>query len=454
MLRTLAVLILVAGWLGAIAPPCRAQERADRALILETLAVEGNARTSRDVALRSFPLREGDAVDPDRLLDAVDALRAVDLFAKVDFRTEPGTARGLVRVVLVVEEKGVELRFGTGYQDLDGWYLVPAELRFDNRLGRGEELRLTSKIGYRVGGVDLSFGEPRAGGEGQLFWGVDVAAFGLQRVYFVDGVEIAHRLGRGAIGAHVGRRLGASWRVEAGARAETIDADSTAEVNEDDDVRSVSRGDEVAFADLPAGVADDVGERRGEVLHLEIARDTRAARLVAGTPERGFWGRVRFESFLRESAEASALTADLRLYRRAANVSLAMRVRGGVIGEGAAFYDRFHLGGLYTVRGFPSQSLSPAEGDTRFWIATLEVRGALVGPTPHPRLAGLLFADAGQGWGERPHEDFADASASAGFGVRLRVPWLAWVGVDFGVPLTDSPVRENFHGNAALGWNF
>lgn len=441
----------------AAAGPARAQPPADpspaRALTLETLALEGNERTSRDAVLRRFPLREGEAVTPERILDAVDALRESGLFAQVDFRTAPGSARGLVVLTLVVRERGVEFRFGTGYRDLDGWYLVPAELRFDNRLGGGERLRVTSKLGYRFAGVDVTFAQPAAGARGRTYWGIEAGGHGVSRVYFVDGVEYAHRLGRGHLGAYVGRRVGRAWRVEIGARGETIDADSTAEAYEDDDVRGVSRGDDLPFADLPPGVGDDVGERRGSVLHAEVARDTRSARLVCATPASGLWGRVRAEGIVREDARATAVTADVRAYRAAGDLAFALRVRGGVVGNEAAFHDRFHLGGLYTVRGFPSQSLAPPAGDTRFWTASLEMRGPLVGRPDRPTLAGLLFVDAGDGWSSGA-PGIADAASSFGFGLRLRVPWVESFGVDLGVPLSGSPVGESFHGNAALGWNF
>lgn len=450
--RALSILMLLVAVLGATV--CAAQERADRTLVLESVAIEGNTRTSRDVALQSFPLREGEPVDPDGLLDAVDALRAADLFTRVDFRTEPGTERGKLKIVLVVEEKSVELRFGTGYQDLDGWYLVPAELRFDNRWGRGERLRLTSKIGYRVAGLELTFRELQAGDHGQLFWGADLGVFGLERVYFVDGVEYAHPLGRGHLGAHLGHRLGTSWRAEIGVRFETVDADSSARANEDDELRGVSRGDDLPFDELPAGVAEDVGRRKGEILHAEIVRDTRATRLLASTPVSGLWGRVRAEALLRENASSPAFTADLRGYQRIVGIVAAVRLRGGVVGEEAAFYDRFHLGGLYSVRGFPSQSLAPPDGDTRFWTATLELRGPLAGRPDRPRVAGLLFFDAGQGWTSEIPVRAEDIATSLGFGVRIRVPWVESIGLDLGIPISESPVDESFHANASLGWNF
>lgn len=424
-----------------------------RPLYLEEIVVRGNSRTSRDVVLRYLPLAPDQSVTPDRVVDAVASLRESDLFSRLDFRMEKGTERGRVRLVLDVEEKGAEFRFGTGYQDLDGWYLIPAELRLDNRMGRGEQSRLSVKLGYQIAGVEYRFRENRLGADGRMFWGASLGGYGLQRRYFLDDVQYRHAVGRGHLGAHVGRRLGRAWSLEVGARFETVDADSVPDAAEDDEARGLDRGDALPFDQLPAEIAAAVGERRGQVYHVQLAYDARARRRVASTPERGAWGAVRVEGLVREGAEAVSATVDLRAYRAALGGAFAARGRAGFVGDDSAFYDRFHLGGLYTVRGFALQSLSPPGGDTRFWSTTLEFRGPLLGRRDEPRVLGVLFVDAGQGWTDgSPHAD--DVSSAAGFGFRVRVPWLDTLGFDFGIPLGDREVAETFHASGALGWNF
>ena len=64
-----------------------------------------------------------------------------------------------------------------------------------------------------------------------------------------------------------------------------------------------------------------------------------------------------------------------------------------------------------------------------------------------------LFVDAGYAW-DHPNPSIEDTHVSAGYGIRLGVPWFDVIGLDFGIPLTESPVRESFHLNAAVGWNF
>lgn len=446
--RRLAVLATLL----AAALPSSAARAQVRLLTLESIAIDGNARTSDAVVLANFPIAVGDAIEAADLLDAVDRLRSADLFASVDFLTSPGTERGLVRIELDVVEKGLEFRFGTGYRDLDGWYLIPAQLRADNRFGHGEQIRLQARIGYHVSGVELVVRQPPRPGR-RTDWGLTFAGDALDRPYFLDGIEYRHAVSRGSLGGTVGRRLAQSWRIETGLSIQSIDTDPVPIAREDDPVRGIEQGDELPREDLPPEIAADVGEAERTIVHGMLEYDTRASREIASTPVSGVWGRVRGELFLREGGDFGGVTADLRAYRAVLGGVGVFRARGGGIAPPAAFYDRFHLGGLYTVRGVPSQSLSRPEGDTRFWSTSLEFRAPLVGRHDDPRVGGVLFVDAGDAWVGRD-ATFDDVTVTAGWGFRIRAPWVRSVGVDFGMPITDSPVGESFHANAALGWNF
>ncbi|NNE42674.1 MAG: BamA/TamA family outer membrane protein [Gemmatimonadetes bacterium] len=439
---------------GLTAGPAPAAAQApERPLVLETIELEGATRTHRATALHAFPLREGDEVTPTQILDAVAALRDAELFSSVDFRTSRGTERGRFVLHLIVVESGVELRFGTGYRDLDGWYLIPAQLRLDNRLGRGERFRLQAKLGYRTSGVEFIADDPQFG-DGRNAWELMFAGYGVDQPYFLDGVEYRHSLGRGSLGFRVSRDLGPA-RVGVGWTFEVVDPDSSARAFEDDPFRGISRGERLEFADLPSPVASVVGERRRSVFHAQVVHDSRARRLRASTPVSGVWGKLRTASHLYEDGFTShgAVTVDLRAYRATVGGALALRLRGGAVGDAAPFYDRFHLGGLYTIRGYPTQSLSPPEGDTRFWTASVEYRAPLVGRPDRPRLLGFLFLDVGDGW-ERGNHDANETAAAVGWGLRLTVPWIDSLGADFGIPVGPSSVDEAFHANAAIGWNF
>jgi outer membrane protein insertion porin family len=434
-------------------PPSSAQA-SERPLVVETIEVEGNTRTDEDLLFRYLGLAPGDEAAPDSIARAVEVLRGSGLFRSVEVESRPGSARGRLALRLVVEEKGPELRLGAGYQDLSGWYLIPAEVRLDNRLGRGEQTRVQARLGYRTAGVHASYEEPGPP-DGRFDWGLAVFGTGGQRVYFADGVEYRHDVSRGGVEGRAGWRPGKHWRCEGGAGVEGIEADSSAEAGEENEARGIERGDALPFEELPAGIASDLGKETRGFLRADLTWDSRSACRVAGTPASGIWGRARLVgTFPGEGGAFPALTADVRAYRALGSVALALRARGGAMGPSAPWYDRFYVGGLYTARGFPSQALSDPAGETRFAAASLEVRGTLAGRDENPRLVGVLFIDAADAWSDDASVTLDGVSAGAGWGLRLRVPWVGWVGLDAGVPLTESPVREAFHGNASIGMTY
>ena len=80
----------------------------ERHFVLDEIVVRGTTRTSSTVVENALELSAGDSVDPARILEAVEALRATEIFESVTFHTERGEERGHVRLLLYVEERGVE----------------------------------------------------------------------------------------------------------------------------------------------------------------------------------------------------------------------------------------------------------------------------------------------------------------------------------------------------------
>ncbi len=422
------------------------------ALLIDSVTVTGNERTSVEVVFAIAGISPGGRTTPNGILLAADRLRRSGLFRSVDFATRRGSERGHIRVAFSVRERGVEFGVGAGYQDLDSWYLIPAELRFDNRLGRGERTRLRLKIGYRVAGAEFLL-DDRQIGAGPFGWGFSLSVFRHDRIYFDEKTEFTLPVGRSAVESHVEWRAGGRWSLTASAGIEGVSTGSVAVAKEGNDAAGIGAGEERSFGELPSDVASGVGDDRRVKFSLRLKWDSRSPRMVAGTPAAGVWGRATWEEVLGNRAAYAVLSVDGRVYRSLGPISFSGRLRGGVSGEEAPFYDRFYVGGIYTVRGFPNRSLSAPGGSTRFWAASVEMRAPLVGGRERPRLAGLLFIDAGDGWNGKA-AGFTDAALAAGYGLRLRLPWVGWTGLDVGVPLSRSPLGESFHAHLSLGWTF
>jgi len=133
---------------------------------------------------------------------------------------------------------------------------------------------------------------------------------------------------------------------------------------------------------------------------------------------------------------------------------LAGRVRGAWVGDRAAFYDRLYLGGMYTVRGFSTNSLSAPGGDTWLFSSSIEHRSRILGDHKGTRLAGVFFFDAGVSGSSDSVDPYKGLAAGVGYGLRWRVWWLDWIGVDIGFPLTDRPLDSRFQATASIGWSF
>ena len=446
---SLVILVITAVWLAATV-----NVFADESiLIVESIEIEGNTRTSDRTIHLYMSIDEGDRVTADSILVAMEELKGSGIFRDVEFTVRKGSERGCVVLHIRVEELGAEFRFGLGHRNLEGWYLIPGEVRFDNRMGRGEKTRAHVMLGYRTAGVVFLYEEPRFG-DGRSHWGCRMSALGHNRVYFASGNEYSHAINRNSFELHMGREVTPGFSWEIGGAVEGVFTESTATARTDNPVDGIEIGDELAFEQLPPTVAGDLGDEARGVFRFDLTWNSRAEERIVDTPVSGFWGRARVEEYLRDGGSFPVVTADLRGYRSVGAVAMAARLRSGACGWAAPFYDRFYTGGLYTVRGFPSQSLSVPEGETRFWSASIEMRGALVGNRRNPRLAGLLFVDAADGWIDDAVVGFDDISVGAGYGLRLRVPWVGWIGLDVGIPLTKSPVEEAFNVNGSIGWTF
>ena len=173
-----------------------------------------------------------------------------------------------------------------------------------------------------------------------------------------------------------------------------------------------------------------------------------------GLLTRGGRGRLCAEAVISSDAPFFALSADARGYASLGHgLQAAARIHAALVTEPAPFYERLYLGGLYTVRGYASQSLSPPEGNLRMATTSIELRSTWVGSPRDPRVAGILFADAGwAGNHETPRLD--DVVVGIGYGLRVRVPWVQQVGLDIGIPLSSGVLDETFHVNVSLGWTY
>lgn len=423
-----------------------------RTLVLESIELNGATRTSLATVSAFLPLTPGQIVDQKALIESVAELQRSDLFSDVAFSTRPGSSRGRLVLVLDVREHGLDLRWAAGNTDLDGWYLSPVTLVAGNLTGRGDRLDLQLRWGFRHTGTLLGYTRPRIGQKSD-YWAVRFGLVDTERPWFSEGVEYRQDVESAGLAGVYGRRWSPRWLGEVGLHLDAVRTSRTARAHTDATDGSVSYGDEIGGDALPRAIRDGLGEDFRAIVHADLQHDTRPPRLRAGSPGGGLWGRVKVHGVVQGPRSHLGLAADLRSYRDLPGGVLAMRLRGAAVTANAAFYDRLYLGGMYTVRGFPTHALSAPGGDTWLWSSSLEYRSRILGDGSTTRLAGVLFLDAGAS-GCYDGDAVRGIAAGAGYGVRLRVWWLDWIGVDVAFPLTERPLDQRFQVTASIGWSF
>lgn len=428
--------------------------------VFPTLVVESIGVDSSDVdvdeLVTALGIAVGDEIDQLELADAVARLRASDLYDEVEVYVRPGSLRG--RIALEFEivphpqtSTPLEIRLGSGVSDVDGWYAIPLEMQFQDVLDRQDEIALRWVLGYRRSGFEAAYLQRGlAGGRG--WWGMRAASLNLTRVYYYDGLEIGHDVHRQRLSFLAGRELGRSWDLRFEVGRETSDPRDGARIHEHNDARNVDAGDEVALADLPADIAGAVDRRTVTFAEAALVFSTLADRDLAHTPVSGMRARVFWRSTLDAGSSYGLGGADLRLYRQGLGGVFAARARGLITEDAAPFYERLYLGGFYTVRGVPSNSLTRPEGGNWLWNGSLEYRAPLTGDREHPGLSALLFADVGLSDGYTAPRD-TPVAAGAGWGLRWHFLGML-LGFDVGHPLSGSPRNEAIHVNATMWWTF
>jgi outer membrane protein insertion porin family len=143
---------------------------------------------------------------------------------------------------------------------------------------------------------------------------------------------------------------------------------------------------------------------------------------------------------------------------------LATRTQFGLLGaynqdKGITPFERFYVGGdglsgvgmmndgreLIALRGYSNNSLSPQTGATVFSKYTAELRYAL-SLNPSSTMYMLGFVEAGDAWENFNNFNPFIVKRTAGIGLRIMLPMVGMMGLDYGWGLDDVIGNPNANG--------
>ncbi len=417
---------------------------------VESVRIEGNTKTKSIVIIRELALGPGEVFDSVRMKNSKLILDNTRFFEDVTTTPETTSIPGRKNLKIAVKEgRTGNLTFGAGFSTLER-AVVFAEIsqsNFDlfNRRsmfqGDGQKFRLRLQLGSRSSEARLSFEEP------WLFERRLALGFELFRSSSDYNSSVYSEVRTGAE-VYLRKRL-----------FELVEG-------------RLSYGYQIVdIKDVEAGYTSVYPEESQALstVGFQLLRDTRD-KLVNTT--RG----NRME--LISAVTSSALGGDVDYYKLEAkgsqffylsetqNQVLAVLGRTGVedsFGDTSRvpFYDRFYLGGPYTLRGFKYREVGPKQGAGPGGSDQVPVGGNTYGFTSFEYSADIveplrfaLFYDAG--FVNKGSYDFDPSGYSDNFGFGLRLLIMgAPLSLDYGIPITsDETTGKGGQFNFSFGTRF
>ncbi len=131
---------------------------------IENIIVKGNTKTQDYVIFREIPLETGDVFSRTKIIEGLRNLMNLQYFSAVNPETPPGSAEGLMDLIINVEEANTaEVMFGLSFSG-SGDFPISGNLKWQDRnfLGRGQTFGLEVNVSPVQQNLALNFTEPWA----------------------------------------------------------------------------------------------------------------------------------------------------------------------------------------------------------------------------------------------------------------------------------------------------
>ncbi len=440
---------------------------------IERIHVRGNTKTRDAVIRREFRISEGDLYNQTKLEDGRALVNQLGYFERVDVSEEEGTARDQMVINVEVAEKPTgTFQVGAGFSSLES-FIVTAQIQQQNLFGRGQTLGLNLQLSGIRQQIDLNFIEPWfLGSEWSLGFGI------FKRIRDFRDFRQDSTGGNITTGHPI---FNPRFRVFLRYEFENV-------------VISQPRGNllgvggqlQNTFSNI--FIANAFRDGITSSLRLTLNWDSRDNRLQTTNGLFANYAVQVADQYLGSDNTFIRQTSFVRYYRKAFGpVIFKVNAELGLITSRRTVpvFERFYLGGIFTIRGYRLQSVGPQAGLASAGDPNLPIiaEGRPIGGDFQAfyniefefplieavGIRGVIFTDGGNTWNlfafrdqfgncQAPLAPEADPSSqpcgingflrySVGFGVRWFSP-LGPLRFEWGIPIRrrpqDDPIRFEF----------
>lgn len=394
---------------------------------IEKIDIKGNTKTKDKVIRRELAVSPGETFDMVRVKISKSRLEQMNYFDKVETEVEETSIPNRKNLVIDLEEGNTgHVELGAGFSSIDSLFgfVGYREGNFDlfnppYFRGGGQKLRVGATIGLRRKDYQVSFTEPWFLNR-KLALGVDL--YHSELSYLSDLYDIRQTGGRLSLTKALPYNL-------IGSVSYTLENIGLDDVS-----------DEAPFV-----IRQEPSNRLVSKVGASLAYDTRNNALM---PSRG-----QRTELLTELA-GGPLGAEADFYKWEVRSSWyfpgffeghiwEVVGRTGVVEEygdteRVPLFDRYFLGGVNSLRGFRYRDVGPHDepseepiGGSTFYYGSVEYSLPII-----ERLRFAMFYDIGNVYLDPYDFDFGNYSDNWGVGIRLNIPRLGPLRLDYGIPIT------------------
>jgi len=396
--------------------------------------IQGNTRTRDNVIRRDLEVKEGGVFDSKAVRSSTQKLQRLGFFEEVTVTPQPTMNEDQMNVMVHVKEKSTgQFSVGAGYSSSES-LLFMGKISESNLMGTGNNLSLSANLSGLTTRFNLSYTNPRFL-DSHVSAGIDL--FNWQREY----TDYTKDSTGGAL--RFGQPFFEKWYVYYGYSIDNTTLSNVAE-----------------FASQV--IKDSENIKLTSALNARLVRDSRNRRFIPNSGSKNSMSIRHAGGVLGGDAEFTKVEATSSWYFPMFWKSI-FHVKGS-IGEAFAdndkklpVYERYYLGGMNSIRGFPSAEISPVDpvtgeriGGDKMWYANFAVQFPLL---EEAGLHGEIFTDLGNVYASGDSWDFGNYKHTAGIGFLWMSPMgpirLAW-----GYNLDQQPGEDSSNWDFTMGGSF
>ncbi len=367
------------------------------------IEIRGNTRTHDNVIRRDLLVEEGGVFDSRAIRHSTKRLQRLGFFEDVTVTPQPTANEDQMNVIVDVKEKSTgQFSVGAGYSSSDKLMFM-GEISENNFLGMGTRLSLSASLSAVTNRFNLSYTDPRLF-DSNVSAGID--AFNWTREY-TDYTKDSW-----GGGLRFGHHLWEQWRIFYGY---TWSNTTLSDISED--------ASDFILRSKDINVTSSI--------RVSVSRDTRNRRFNPSTGSKNVFSIKYAGGILGGDAEFTKIEGTTSWYfPMPFSTVLHFKAAAGQAFENEddklPVYENFYLGGMNSIRGFRSSSVSPIDptndekyGGDKMWYSTLEVNFPLL---TEAGLYGVAFTDVGNVYAAEDNWEFSEIKKSAGLGVNWMSP--------------------------------